>query len=142
VVDAARYLEELCTEMLGSMGGEWEEHFSLELASLLLPADRAVSIGLILTELIINATKYAYGGQTGPLAVALFDEPSRFRLTVADRGRGKESLRQGFGSRMIEALVSQLNGEIEYQDGKPGLRVVLTAPIGVRSRPGNEQRST
>jgi two-component sensor histidine kinase len=48
---------------------------------------------------------------------------------VADRGRGKHGNSQGFGTRMMRALVAQLSGALEYDDNRPGLRAVLTAPI-------------
>jgi two-component system, chemotaxis family, sensor kinase Cph1 len=128
LVDAARYIEELCGDTILAIGEEWRAGLVLDLAPLLLPADRAVTVGLILTELIINATKYAYDGAAGSLEIALADERHRFRLSVADRGRGKTGPRHGFGSRMIEALVAQLGGAVAYEDNRPGLRAVLSAP--------------
>ena len=128
-VDLSRYLEELCAEMLSSMGPEWSDHISLDFAPVSVPTDRAVPLGLVLTELVINANKYAYGGAAGPIEIALEQDRSDFRLTVADRGRGKHGNRQGFGTRMMRALVAQLSGALEYGDNGPGLRAVLTAPI-------------
>jgi light-regulated signal transduction histidine kinase (bacteriophytochrome) len=128
-VDLSRYLEELCTEMLSSMGPEWSEQISLDFAPVSVPTDRAVPLGLVLTELVINANKYAYGGAAGPIEIALEQDRSDFRLTVADRGRGKHGNGQGFGTRMMRALVAQLSGALEYGDNRPGLRAVLTAPI-------------
>jgi light-regulated signal transduction histidine kinase (bacteriophytochrome) len=128
-IDLSRYLEELCTEMLDSMGAEWAEHLSLDLAPVSVPTDRAVPLGLVLTELVINANKYAYGGAAGPIEIALEQDRSDFRLIVADRGRGKHGNGQGFGTRMMRSLVAQLSGALEYRDNHPGLRAVLTAPI-------------
>ena len=94
-----------------------------------MPTDRAVSLGLILTELVINATKYAYGGEAGPLSIAVEPQRNRFRLIVADNGRGKSGDRVGFGSRMLAAMVDQIGGELEEADNKPGLRVIVTGPV-------------
>jgi light-regulated signal transduction histidine kinase (bacteriophytochrome) len=135
LVEAARYIEELCADTVTSIGEDWRQQIVLDLAPLLLPADRAVTVGLVLTELIINATKYAYSGQAGPLEVSLQDERVRFRLVVADRGRGRAGPRHGFGTRMIEALVAQLGGSMVYEENKPGLRAILTAP-NERTRSG------
>jgi two-component sensor histidine kinase len=82
----------------------------------------------VLTELIINANKYAYGGAPGPLRVTLSEEGHRLRLIVADEGVGRTSSRKGFGSRMMDALVTQLGGTLEYEDGRPGTRATLQAP--------------
>jgi two-component sensor histidine kinase len=73
--------------------------------------------------------KYAYGGAAGPLLVVLSETGNRFRLVVADEGVGRSSLRKGFGSRMMDALVSQLAGTLEFEDNRPGTRATLSAPI-------------
>ena len=79
----------------------------LDLAPLLLPADRAVTVGLILTELIINATKYAYDGAAGPLEIALLDERHSFRLTVADRAMSSPSVELWVGTKLRPARNSE-----------------------------------
>ncbi|OYX29882.1 MAG: histidine kinase [Caulobacterales bacterium 32-69-10] len=132
-VDAARYLEELCDDTLSAMGPEWGPQAVIDLAPTLLPIDRAISLGLVLTELMININKYAYGGGAGPVLVKLEEERANVVLTVADKGGGRVSPRQGFGSRMMAALVGQLGGELAYEDNAPGLKAVLTAPSSVRS---------
>ncbi len=131
-VDLSRYLEELADDMKTSLGEEWASQMTLDLAPVLVPTDRAVNIGLVLTELIINASKYAYGGQPGPILVALEQHRNRLRLIVADKGIGQSrtaDMRVGFGSRMMKAVVAGLSGTIEQDDNLPGLRVIMTAPI-------------
>lgn len=128
-IDLARYIDDLAAEMLESMGPEWRGKLTLNVAPVMLPTDRAVTLGLVLTELVINANKYAYGGAPGPIDITVEPDGSRFRLIVADHGGGRHGVGSGFGTRMMGAMVSQLSGELEHQDNKPGLRVVLTAPI-------------
>jgi two-component sensor histidine kinase len=111
------------------MGAEWKPHLIRDLQPVMLPTDRAIAVGLILTELVINANKYAYGGQAGPLRVSLREDRDRFRLFVADAGVGRDASRRGFGSRMVEALVGQLSGTVEFESNKPGTLATLTAPI-------------
>ena len=82
------------------------------------------------TELVINANKYAYRDAEGPITIALREDGKSIRLTVSDHGCGTKSVTGGFGSRMMDALVRQLGGRLEYHDNDPGLRAVLTAPIG------------
>jgi chemotaxis family two-component system sensor kinase Cph1 len=133
VVDLGRYLEDLLGELTASMGPEWHQGLRIDLAPILISTDRAVNIGLIVTELVINANKYAYGGAPGPIEVTLEQYRNRFRLTVADRGKGKggkdSDARRGFGTRMLKAMIERLDGEIEEQSSARGLRVLLTAPI-------------
>jgi light-regulated signal transduction histidine kinase (bacteriophytochrome) len=129
-VDLGRYIEDLCGEIHGSMGSQDAHHLRLDLAPVLVPTDKAVTVGLILTELVINASKYAYGGELGPITISLDEHRNRFRLIVSDQGSGKAKTREGFGTRMLAAMVDQLSGTIEEQDNEPGLRIILTAPIG------------
>lgn len=133
-IDLSRYLEELCGEMIGSLGAEWSEQITVDLAPISIATDRAVPLGLILTELVINANKYAYGGAAGPVEITLEQKRRDLRLIVADRGRGRAEAGSGFGSRMITALVGQLSGELDYADNGPGVRAVLTAPIASEAR--------
>lgn len=128
-VDGARYLDDLLDDLLASTDDGWGAQMTRDLEPVLLPNDRAISMGLILTELFINANKYAYSGAPGPLQVSLAESGNTFRLTVADHGRGRESASSGFGSRMIDALVRQLGGALEFSNNRPGTRAVLSAPI-------------
>ena len=128
-IDLARYLEELCSDVRGSMDAGWKAHFVTQFSPVLISTDRALNVGLVLTELIINANKYAYSGDPGPLAITLEQQGKVFRLIVSDRGLGDHKMGQGFGMRMIKAMVERLAGTIEYTDNKPGLRVIFTAPV-------------
>jgi light-regulated signal transduction histidine kinase (bacteriophytochrome) len=128
-VDAARYVDELLTDLISSMGEDWVPHLVRDLQPVMLPTDRAVGLGLVLTELVINANKYAYGGASGPLRITLVEDRNTFRLIVADRGGGRTGNRKGFGTRMMDALVTQLAGTLDYEDNKPGTAAVLVAPI-------------
>ncbi len=130
VVDLSRYLEDLVNEMKTTMDDEWARQFDLELAPVQISTDRAVNVGLVLTELVINAQKHAYEGRPGRLSVILEQHRGMFRLIVMDHGAGKKSGGgSGFGKRMLAAVVDQLKGTIDEQDNKPGLRTVVTAPI-------------
>jgi chemotaxis family two-component system sensor kinase Cph1 len=128
-VDLSRYLTELIEDLKSSMGSEWSSRVSLDLAPITIAADDAVQVGLVLVELVINAQKYAYGGEAGPIWIALERHRARFRLIVADKGRGKTGSRKGFGTRMLDAMVRRLDGVLDEMDNMPGVRAILTAPI-------------
>jgi chemotaxis family two-component system sensor kinase Cph1 len=128
-VDLARYITDLCTEVKSTMDHSWGAKIELDLAPVLISTDRAVNVGLILTELVINANKYAYAGGTGPITISLEQHRNRFRLVVADRGLGKVNPGKGFGSRMLNSIVASLSGTMEETSNDPGLRVTITAPI-------------
>ncbi len=132
-VNLARYLEDLVGDMRQSMGRDWSAMMRLDLTPVLMPTDRAINLGLVTTELIINATKYAYDGAPGPVTITLEQYGHRLRLIVADEGRGKGDDEaddgHGFGSRMMAAMMQRLSGTIEYDDNRPGLRAIVIAPI-------------
>ncbi len=129
-IDLARYIGDLCTEIRSTMDGSWGTQIQLDLVPILMSTDRAVHVGLILTELVINANKYAYAGGSGPITIALEQQQARFLLIVADRGSGKSGQGMGFGSRMLASMVARLAGTMAETDNCPGLRVTIAAPIG------------
>ncbi len=131
VIDLSRYLGELVVELKAAMDDDWEQHLVIDLAPVLVSADRAVRLGLVVNELITNASKYAYDGRPGPLHIRLEQHRDTLRLIVADRGRGYAGTVQGtgFGSKMLATIVQSLNGSLDQQDNQPGLKVILSAPI-------------
>ncbi|MFC7379752.1 histidine kinase dimerization/phosphoacceptor domain -containing protein [Brevundimonas sp. GCM10030266] len=130
-VDLERYFVELIDDLGASVGPDWNAELQHDLAPVRVEAGRAVTLGLILTELIINAQKYAYDGQPGPIRIRLQEDGRNLRLAVEDAGKGGHKVGQGFGSMMIESLVTQLGGQLDYRDGDPGLHALLKAPIGI-----------
>lgn len=134
VVNAARYVEELCADTFSFMGHDWTKHLSLDLSPVLVSTDRAVTLGLVLTELLINSNKYAYGGAAGPVEITLREDRTHLHLIVADKGVGKAPSRKGFGSRIMEGLVAQLGGKLTNEDNHPGLRTEIIVPVETPKR--------
>jgi light-regulated signal transduction histidine kinase (bacteriophytochrome) len=126
VTNCGQYLEDLVEHLIGSIGEEWRPHIHLNLGSVMLPLNSVIPVGLIVTELVININKYAYGGLPGPIEVTLSEGRSAFTVTVTDRGKGRTSDRVGFGTRMMKGLVAQLAGELSFEDNAPGVRAVLS----------------
>ncbi len=124
-----RYLVELAEEMVGTLDDDWRRQVQVEAAPVTVSTDRAVIIGLIVTELFINAVKYAYGGQPGRLDIGLVEDGDKLRLSVADQGGGKQGPRVGFGSKMMDALVRQMGGTLAYHDNAPGVRAELSVAL-------------
>jgi chemotaxis protein methyltransferase CheR len=108
-VDAAIYLDELCRDLVASVQREGSRAIVLktDIESVLLPTDRAISIGLIVNELLTNALKYAFPNESkGTVMVTLKRAPGELRLTVADDGKGLDPLRadSGLGGRLVEGF--------------------------------------
>jgi light-regulated signal transduction histidine kinase (bacteriophytochrome) len=129
VVDLSRYLEELCGDLMASLGESWSRQVTVDLAPVLMSAGRAIDLGLIVTELVINASKHAYGGEAGPLEIGLQQHGGRARIVVADRGVGGYQPGKGFGSAMMLAMIDKLDGRLDHADNHPGLRIYVDLPI-------------
>lgn len=85
----------------------------------LLDIDQAIPCGLIVTELVSNAIKYAFvPGQAGTICVAVTLESGHTVLTVQDNGRGLPADLDiwnppSLGLQLVGALTRQLNGVLE-----------------------------
>ena len=94
-----------------------------------------MTIGVIVTELVINALKYAYPGGNGPVRVRLEAEGAgrHYRLSVEDDGVGKDEevgrragpASSGIGRTIIKAMASKLNATVEYDAADTGTRAVM-----------------
>jgi two-component sensor histidine kinase len=91
-------------------------------------SDVSVSLGLIVTELIINALKHAFPDklQHGKVLVDYSEEGSAWTLTVADDGVGRPAKAElGLGTGIVEALAKQLQAIVEISDAHPGTLVAV-----------------
>lgn len=88
-------------------------------------ADVSVSLGLIVTELVINCLKHAFpGGRPGKIEVGYSSRGPNWMLSVADNGVGmpkdEASSKPGLGTSIVEALANQLDAQVEVEDAHPG----------------------
>jgi two-component sensor histidine kinase len=101
-----------------------------DIDSELLPTDWAIPVGLMVNELVTNAVKYAFPGDTkGTVLVTLKRVPGELHLTVADNGQGVDARRADseLGGRLVEGFAQQLGGQAGEQqpgyDRAPNLAV-------------------
>jgi len=124
-IDFGEYTEALVEELAHSFGHSgvvWK----LETMPVLLNIDQAVPCGLILSELVTNALKYAYRGQAGgEITVALAENDSRMvTVVVKDKGAGlPEGLdwrsAKSLGLAIVQTLTKQIGGTVSVSSG-PG----------------------
>ncbi len=91
----------------------------------------SVSLGLIVTELVINALKHAFPDRATPgtITVDYWSRPTGWELSVEDNGvgmPGDEATRQpGLGTGIVEALSRQLDASVLITNTHPGTRVAI-----------------
>lgn len=92
--------------------------------------DRAVAVGVIVTELVINALKYAYPDGKGPIRIGLRSQGSSHAvLSVEDDGVGRSAdtkvTSSGLGQLIVKAMASKLEADWGYDDAYAGTRVTV-----------------
>jgi two-component sensor histidine kinase len=132
-IELRPYLSRLCETLAASMIGDRRPIvLETQVEGGTASSSRAVSIGLIVTELVINAFKHAFPGEHGGGRVTVaYDlaEPN-WRLTVSDNGIGKpagrsEKTNPGLGTTIIEALAKQLDARVDVMMDPHGTTVSI-----------------
>lgn len=131
-VEIDAYLKGLLEELQAAMQASGREHsIRLEAEPIRVPTDKAVSVGVIVTELVTNAYKYAYPpGTRGDVRVSIARERAdRVALVVEDDGigwRGHGQARgSGLGSRIVKAMASDLKSAVDFDAAHAGTRVTV-----------------
>jgi two-component sensor histidine kinase len=131
MLDAATYLDALCLGIERSMGDELRIERDLE--PIQLRPDRAVPLGLILNELVMNCIKYAVRERMDAFIKVRFRADigtSEALLSVQDNGPGMGEQRPGsLGLRLVRSLAGQLSGRISVDSSASGTEVTLVFPM-------------
>ncbi len=135
-VDMRDYLGSLIEELTETLSCDSAPHaMRLVAEPIRLPTDKAVSLGVIVTELVTNACKYAYPtGAGGEIRVMLRREGDDvFLLAVEDDGCGMPAEAApkgtGLGTKLIRAMAQSLQAVVEYEPRDPGVRATLRASL-------------
>jgi two-component sensor histidine kinase len=133
-VDLADYVGDLCEALRPITEDDGRVQFKVNAeGGILVEADTAFALGIVLTELITNAVKYAFPSprQGTILAEAHRGAPGRVEVLIKDNGIGMASFREGsLGYGLVRSLVEQINGTIAVQSD-PGLAVTISFPDSV-----------
>lgn len=128
------YLSGLLENLAATMraeghGGElvWElDHARLD-------TDASINVGVVVTELVTNAYKYAYPDGSGEIRVRMTSLPSsEIEIVVEDDGVGRgtgKAKGTGLGTRIVTTMAANLGTEIQYLDRNPGTAARLSVPI-------------
>jgi two-component sensor histidine kinase len=131
-IEIGPYLSRLCESLAASMIGD-DGPISLQVLVNGGTAEsaKAVSLGLIVTELVINALKHAFPKDrpNGRVVVSYEINGSDWKLVVSDNGLGKSCTTPaegGLGTALVKALAQQLDAKLEVESGPGGVNVSLT----------------
>jgi two-component sensor histidine kinase len=128
-VELRPYFTALCESIGASMIGDRQKvTLGVTADGSSTTADTSVSLGLIVTELVINALKHAFpGGRSGAITVDYQARGGDWTLSVGDNGVGispdPQNARPGLGTSIVQALGRQLGAQIDVASGAAGTRV-------------------
>lgn len=132
-VAISTYLSDLCASISASMiANSRRLRIAVDADDIRVSADLSVSIGLIITELVINALKHGFPDHDadGTIAVTYRENDAGWIVSVSDDGIGMPDptmqVKPGLGTGIVEALAGQLDATINVSDARPGTIVTVT----------------
>jgi two-component sensor histidine kinase len=145
-VDVGPYLSKLCESLAASMIRE-ARPLTLKVDApeqTIISSHEAVSLGLVVTELVINALKHAFPERDrGLITVGYHVNHDGWTLSVTDDGVGMAAnpapAKAGLGTSIVEGLAKQLGAKVEISDAAPGCRVALHTSTDIVPTPLAEQ---
>jgi len=135
------YFTELCQSIGASMIHDPTKlRLTVDADETIAHADVSVSLGLIVTELVINALKHAFPHERGgDIVVSYRAQSTDWTLSVTDDGvgmpDGRTPAKVGLGTSIVESLAKRLGAVVVVQDANPGARISIEhrAPVAGRS---------
>src|ERR1700732_612775 len=137
-----QYLDALLEDLRRSAEGNKMSRLTVKSEPIEIDPDRAVAIGIIVNELVMNAVKYAYPDGAGPIHIDLNAQGEDLVLSIADDGVGlnvkTDPRSNGMGQRILPAMAAKLEASVERDPSHPGTRIVLRFRRGGRpaEKPG------
>jgi chemotaxis protein methyltransferase CheR len=133
-VEMAPYLTQLCDSLKTSMIGDYRPTTLKVISdSGAVTSREAISLGLIVTELILNALKHAFTDDRTEreIAVGFAIAGTNWKLSVADNGIGAPvgvfaQAKSGLGTSIVNALAQQLEARVDVVSGPQGTSVLVT----------------
>lgn len=129
-IDMASYLGDVVDHLVDA---SFDEKIAVtrRIASIALPREKAVAIGLFLNEALANAAKYAFiDGREGTLHIVLDGTPTDWRLEVRDDGAGSTAQSDGdggLGTSLMRTFAAQAEADHEVDMSERGCMVTLTS---------------
>ena len=136
-VDLDAYFKNLGTELAAAVGEDRRAQAVTVVAdsNVAISTDRAVTLAMVVTELVTNAIKYAYpNGQSGEIRLVLRRVPGDMaEIRVEDDGVGwtgsGPSQGTGLGSKIIQSMTKSLAADLTYDQQAKGTTVRLSFAV-------------
>jgi PAS domain S-box-containing protein len=130
--ELADFVRDLVTDLV-SASGRQDIRTEFDLERIVIAAERATPVALLVNELVTNAMKHGFDrqgeGDRHVLRVSITDRGDTFVIGIADNGKGMTDAEgPTFGTRLVRSLARQLDADIEWGDAEPGTRVLVTIP--------------
>jgi two-component sensor histidine kinase len=127
-IDATAYVRKLCQLISRSKLEVMGIELMLAECPLRMNSAHCWRLGMILSELITNAARHAFGKRGSVIRVELSRLGSMVTCRVADDGAAEADVCPGRGLKIIEALAKRLDGEIEQSYGPLGSTTTIVFP--------------
>lgn len=127
-VDACAYLRALCAAISGARLEPFGIDLQLVERPLRLDSEHCWKLGVIVTELVTNVSRHAFGSLPGRITVEAWCANTAVQCSVSDNGGGPRRRTRGPGLRIVEALLRGLDGSLEEQTGVEGSLFKLSFP--------------
>ena len=129
-VELKEYLSGLLDHLRSSLRSEGHGvRLAFEIDPIELETDASINLGVVITELVTNAFKYAYPNRVGEIRVRLRRLPEEIELVVEDdgigRAEGMPATGTGVGTRIVNAMCMSLGSQIAYRHRNPGTAACL-----------------
>ncbi len=116
---------------------------SYDIAPVRLTTDSTINLGVVVTEWVTNAFKYAYPDVAGEIRVKLRPiGEDRVELTVEDDGVGRAgdepAQGTGLGTRIVQAMAMSMRAEVSYERRSPGTLARLILPMAREAKAAAE----
>ncbi|RTL93906.1 MAG: response regulator [Bradyrhizobiaceae bacterium] len=124
-----QYLDALLDDLRRSAEGNRMSRLTLKAEPVEIDQDRAVAIGIVVNELVMNAVKYAYPDGPGPIHVELKLANDDVLLSIADNGVGLNATSDprstGMGQRIVSAMATKLDATVAPDPDHDGTKILV-----------------
>jgi two-component sensor histidine kinase len=135
-VDIADFAGELCRKLQETV----PHGVSCRFGHLMISADKAIPLGLLINEIVTNSAKHAYPDGSGEIQVSGERRGADLHVEVSDQGIGLpkdfdiDQPRASLGFKVIKSLLAQLDGRIAVASNTPkGVTIQLDVPLEARA---------